>query len=190
MGDRLDPQFTIFNLQQTEDSSYEWVDVGRTGTAVGSTELKQQKGTRGICFARRGCALDKAPLDRYPIPPNAFKISLLVICCVVLPAMAAIFACYRRWYKAKSRQKRKALEDQMNNMAKRMEQQMQGMYEVIHDLPFHSASKYQHFVQEHSSQGGTDPKANVEAIWYWEETVGYTGSHNASMVLTFCQVFP
>jgi hypothetical protein len=75
-GDRANPQYTLLNYQRGPNG-YEWVDIGTTGSSIGSTVLTN--GVEGVCFAVVGCGLDVGPSDKYPEPKDRAPLWVLVV---------------------------------------------------------------------------------------------------------------
>lgn len=65
-------------------------------------------------------------------------------------------------------------------MAKRMEEQMQGMFEVKHDMPYSTADEYRHKVGDETN--GSAQRDNV-GVWYWEEDDSRLAEHKSSAIL-------
>lgn len=105
-------------------------------------------------------------------------IAVLIILSIGAPLTALVFWRQKRLNKAKLQK----LDQEMKELATKMEQQMQGMYEVVHDMPVHSADDYRRKVGD--GAGDSSKKRNTIAVWYWEEDDAHIGSHKSSMVLT------
>jgi hypothetical protein len=105
-GDRLDPRFSIFNLQR-EGETLSWVNVGAAETQVGDTEIS----TESICFAQVGCGLSKAPSDEYPVPEEPPSVLLTVVIPIILALLFVVTFFYFR-----TRQKKKRLKDRLKKI--------------------------------------------------------------------------
>ncbi|KAI2502805.1 hypothetical protein MHU86_11629 [Fragilaria crotonensis] len=109
-GDRLDPLYTIFNMQII-NGSRQWVDVGRAGATGAEPELQS------ICFAVTGCNLDEIPSDQYPVPARAVEIWVIAVIAVMLVLLIAVMLKYWR-----SHTKKKALKSSMSEIEKKMKE--------------------------------------------------------------------
>ncbi|KAI2502797.1 serine/threonine kinase [Fragilaria crotonensis] len=84
-GDRLDPLYTIFNMQII-NGSRQWVDVGPAG-ATWATPNRTK-----TCFAVTGCNLKEIPSDQYPVPAKAVEIWVIAVIATMLVVLFAVGA--------------------------------------------------------------------------------------------------
>ena len=128
-----------------------------------------------------------------PLREDPVVISLIVIFCLGLPLVVFIFWWRKRQSKERSRQKLKELDDEMQKMATQMEQQMQGMVEVVHDMPIRTPEKYVEQVEKQLGVAieecaaiaeSTTVISTVAGVWHWEEDASYLDRHEPSIVLT------
>eukprot|EP00339_Tiarina_fusa_P025891 CAMPEP_0117013264 /NCGR_PEP_ID=MMETSP0472-20121206/10982_1 /TAXON_ID=693140 ORGANISM="Tiarina fusus, Strain LIS" /NCGR_SAMPLE_ID=MMETSP0472 /ASSEMBLY_ACC=CAM_ASM_000603 /LENGTH=1244 /DNA_ID=CAMNT_0004716535 /DNA_START=123 /DNA_END=3857 /DNA_ORIENTATION=+ len=104
-------------------------------------------------------------------------ISVLVIFCV---GAAVGFYLFRR-QKRKSKLKLLAKEEEVKRMAARLEQQMQGVFQVMTDLPIRDPEEYKRKVGADAKDKST---RNQAARWYWKEDDSRVDQHIAEMVKT------
>jgi hypothetical protein len=132
--------------------------------------MTEQPRTCDACNSNEYCAdSDQEYCEERPITRHPAFIAVLVLFLVGAP-LAACFV----WYLKK---KHKRIVD---DMALRMEHQMQGMYEVIHDFPIRSADEYRRRIGLDTADGST---RNTVAVWYWEEDEAHITKHRDEMVL-------
>lgn len=112
-GNRLDPQFSIFNLQMMNDSM-SWVDVGTTGTSAGSASWRD--GIGGVCVGPAFCNVESLPSDNYPIPPQ--KVDTWVIAVITVIVFLLLVVLLKYW---RSRKKKQALKSSMSDIQKKMQ---------------------------------------------------------------------
>ena len=99
-GDRKDPQYTIYNAQHDGSTGdIVWTAAGSTGIEAGSAELFG--GIQGICFAQKGCGLNKAPDDSYPIP--GIQYAWWVTTLIVVPVLLLCGLALKYWRSHKSK---------------------------------------------------------------------------------------
>ena len=136
---------------------------------------------------------DKPDKPDPPLREHPVVISLIVIFCLGLPLVIFIFWWRKRQSKERSRQKLKELDDEMQKMATQMEQQMQGMVEVVHDMPIRTPEKYVEQVEKQLGVAieecaaiaeSTTVISTVAGVWHWEEDASYLDRHEPSIVLT------
>jgi hypothetical protein len=72
-------------------------------------------------------------------------------------------------------------EEELQRMAEQMQQKMQGMVEIVLDLPIQSPHAYDLKVQQ--SKGGDSILPHISAVWYWEEDPSHVSCHLPSTVL-------
>ena len=84
-----------------------WVDVGSTGTTLGSARFGP-KGIQGVCFAGVGCGLDSAPNDSPPVPKDTVAVWVPVVIGLLCSAFLLAFLLYRH-KKIKASRKSKAI---------------------------------------------------------------------------------
>jgi ABC-type branched-subunit amino acid transport system substrate-binding protein len=120
-GDRLDPQYTIFNLQIV-DGAPKWVEVGRAGTSSAEPKLDS------ICFAVTGCNLESFPSDQYPVPAKTVEVWVIAVITVMLVLLIAVGLKYEI-----SRRKTLALKSSMSEIEKKMKA-MQEIDDEIVDI--------------------------------------------------------
>ncbi len=120
-GDRMDPLYTIFNMQIVGGAP-KWVEVGRAGISLAGPELDS------ICFAVTGCSPESFPSDKYPVPAKAVEIWVIAVITVMLVLLIAVGLKYWR-----SHSKKKALKSSMSEIEKKMKE-MQEIDDEIVDI--------------------------------------------------------
>jgi poly [ADP-ribose] polymerase 10/14/15 len=103
-------------------------------------------------------------------------ITFLVLLALAVPATFCLF----RRQKLKSRAKRRAIEEELRKTAARLEQQMQGMFQVVSDMPIRLAEEYKRKVGADAVDKSSRSQA---ARWYWEEDDSRVDQHIAEMVM-------
>ena len=111
-----------------------------------------------------------------PFTESTLFIALVTIC--VVGAFLAVLLYW--WQQRKYRLKKLALANQLDQMATRLEQQMQGMVKVKYDLPIHSPDEYRRKFGDEKADGS---KRGIAAVWYWEEDDARISSHKKEFVL-------
>ena len=118
-GDRLDPRYTIFNMQIV-DGSPTWVEVGRAGISWAEPERAI------ICFAGgTGCNPESFPSDNYPLPAKDVEVWVIAVMTVMLVLLIAVY-----W---RSRSKKNALKSSMSEIEKKLKA-MQEIDDEIVDI--------------------------------------------------------
>ena len=112
-------------------------------------------------------------------PEGDFTLMPWVIALISLNTVAALFLF---WYKRRSWLKRQAMKKKIHEM----EEQMQGMVEVLYDTGVHfdSAEKYrEEFGIQGTGSSGLFLKPEVKAFWCWEEDEPHIQWHTSSRIL-------
>jgi ABC-type branched-subunit amino acid transport system substrate-binding protein/type II secretory pathway pseudopilin PulG len=169
-GDRLDPKFTVFNIRNDGGAKglVIWDDVGSvtvdSDAREGDTKLDWAK----LCFAELPCGV--IPTDRYKVPKDQIVLWVPIVLTIILFILLLVLV---KYWRSKASKRRNRLE--MQNMAKQLEKQMQGMVEVRHDLPIRSAQDYQEKAEMQNQR--------LRALWYWEEDPTNMHLHDSFRVL-------
>ena len=111
-GDREDPQYSLLNFRRVNGGGASWVDIGKTGSEIGSTEIDMNE----ICFADVGCGLGTAPSDSYPVPDPQLALWIPIVIGVI--AVLLVGATFSYLHVAR---KKKQLDSQMTEMQKKIE---------------------------------------------------------------------
>ena len=108
-GDRQNPQYTVLNYQ-TVDGNYEWVEVGRTGTVIGSVAMDGKL----VCFAGTGCGVD-IPDDSYPVPN--VKLDTWVLVVIPMISIFLVLVACKYW---RSRLGKRRIKENMTELERKM----------------------------------------------------------------------
>lgn len=101
-GDRKNPQFSIYNLgdgRKDENGELNWTVVGFTGADVGSSVVALED----VCFAEKGCGLQEAPSDSYPLPWGKLPTWAMVLVVIIILLLLLVAAKYWRSHRSKKR---------------------------------------------------------------------------------------
>lgn len=169
-GDRLDPKFTVYNLKEKEGEQV-WEDVGsvkvNSDDGFGEVALDRES----ICLADLKCG--QIPSDRYAVPINPLVIWFPVCVGVVLLLLVAVML--ELW---RSKRSEERVQKELKKAAEQLERQMQGMVQVVHDLPVRTAEEYNEKIDM------TNRESRLNAVrWYWEEDDGFLHKYEPSTVL-------
>ena len=119
-GDRKDPKFSIFNLQEHE-SGLVWENLGSDATGDGTVDADPDH----FCFPSVGCDFDAIPLDSYPANLDPVHKAITV----GIPSILAILMLVL-WRYCRSKAKKRRLKSNMSEMQKRLK----AMKEIDTDL--------------------------------------------------------
>lgn len=132
----------------------------------------------GECPASMECTSDDQAFcevipepSENPIDTPMVKVLIALTCLALLIALCAWYFQRRKTRRAKDALRREKEEN--DRLVKQFEQQMQGVFEVKHDLLVQSAAEY----REKQAQ------EQERAFWYWEENASHIESHKSSMIL-------
>ena len=203
-GDRLNPQFTIFNLQKA-NNGYKWVDVATTGNQRGSARFGLQ-GIGGLCFAQVGCGLDAAPEATYPVPRNVWILILGPSLC--LGALGFLF--YRRRKILKARHHKATIAEQEKEalrqkaIIREKERESMGQQAIIrakeaelenfrNSVVSMCTAKKQYVPVSSTVSSLPDTvevpsETGTPSQWYWKETEGYMHLHDDNVIRNLCWV--
>ena len=167
-GDRRDPKFTVFNSRNDGRGGLIWDDVGSvtvdSDTQEGATTLDRAN----LCFAELPCG--ETPTDRYKVPKDPIVLWVPIVLTLIILILLLVLL---KYWRSKASKRRNRLE--MENMAKQLEKQMQGMVEVRHDLPIRSAQDYQ--------EKAAMQNQRLRVLWYWEEDSSNMYLYDSTRVL-------
>lgn len=159
-GDRLDPQFTIFNLQEIE-GKLTWVDTGSVSVSTadfreGTTDIVFD----AVCFMGRSCG--DIPSDIYPVDeePESIWLPIALTCSVGL-FCALVLLGIKQWHGKIVQQNYR---QELARTAEQLEKQTQDMVEVTQDLPVQTAAEYREKID--MDKRDTELRA---VSWYWAE---------------------
>jgi len=112
-GDREDPRYSLFNFRRASEGDHAtWVNIGQTGSEIGSAEIDLTE----FCFADVGCRLDSAPSDSYPVPEPRLAVWIPAVIGVIAALLVGATFSYIRVAR-----KKKQMASQMTEMQKKIE---------------------------------------------------------------------
>ncbi|KAI2502804.1 hypothetical protein MHU86_11628 [Fragilaria crotonensis] len=120
-GDRLDPHYTIVNMQ-VHKGVPKWVEVGSAETTWAEPD------NSSICFAVAGCNLEEIPSSSYPVPPQAVELWVVVLITAMMAVLVAVGLKYEQ-----KRRKTLALQSSMSEIEKKIKA-MQEIDDEILDI--------------------------------------------------------
>jgi type II secretory pathway pseudopilin PulG len=116
-GDRLNPRYTIYNMQNSNRSGAVWVPVGEVGVDVGSAFLTE--GIGSICWASFECGLDEPPSDEYPDPKERVDVWIPIVISVI--AVLLLFVTWKYFGVRKKMGEMKNIDNELVDIQEQVE---------------------------------------------------------------------
>jgi ABC-type branched-subunit amino acid transport system substrate-binding protein len=117
-GDRADPLFSMYNYQKLPDGTFDWIEIGTSGTNASTTKFFVERGD--ICFAEVGCNLAEFPSDVYAIPKPKTPTWVYVVIPIILTLLLGL--AFKYWRKSVNHkatmESMAAMQERMNELEK------------------------------------------------------------------------
>lgn len=185
-----DVEYPYSRKSGTATFKHAWVARFRNDTKdfyiVSETLLTQPPPTCNACQNGTECTQDDQEyceeIEASPIDSSLTK-GFIIMFSILVPLLILGFFMLRRRSKRRARQKIEDIKAEMVRLAKKLDDQLVGIVEVVYNMPIVSPQKYMLKVvaSGHGVESATPPEE--EAFWAWEEDGTDLSGHKSFMVL-------